>query len=114
VRARELVERLLRSPDPPTAIVCASDTQALGALEAARRVGCAVPADLSIVGYDDLEIAGYLGLTTIRQPLFESGVRGVRMLEQRMADGPGAARREVLPVELVERTTTGPGPDARN
>ena len=108
VRARELVEALLQAPQPPTAIICASDTQALGALEAARRMGRAVPSQFSIVGYDDLEIAGYLGLTTIRQPLFESGVRGVRMLEQRMADASGAPLREVLAVELIERTTTGP------
>ncbi len=110
IRARELVEGLLRTARPPTAIICASDTQALGALEAARGLGKAVPAELSIVGYDDLEIAGYLGLTTIRQPLFDSGVRGVRMLEQRMGDGPGAPRREVLEVELVRRATTGPPP----
>lgn len=113
VRARELVERVLRVREPPTAIVCASDTQALGALEAARRLGRDVPSDLSIVGYDDLEIAGYLGLTTIRQPLFESGVRGVRMLEQRMADGRGAPIREVLAVELIRRSTTGPPPNGR-
>jgi LacI family transcriptional regulator len=110
VRARELVERLLGTAEPPTAIVCASDTQALGAIEAARRVGRDVPSELSIVGYDDLEIAGYLGLTTIRQPLFESGVRGVRMLEQRMIDGAGPTIREALTVELAQRATTGPPP----
>lgn len=111
VRARELVSRVLQAPRPPTAIICASDTQALGALEAARHLRRDVPSELSIVGYDDLEIAGYLGLTTIRQPLFESGVRGVRMLEQRMADGPGAPLREVLAVELIQRATTGPPPE---
>ncbi len=113
VRARELVMRVLQAPEPPTAIICASDTQALGALEAARHLGRDVPSELSIVGYDDLEIAGYLGLTTIRQPLFESGVRGVRMLEQRMADGPGASHRELLEVELIQRATTGPPPADR-
>lgn len=113
VRARELVEGILRTAEPPTAIICASDTQALGALEAARGLGRSVPSELSIVGYDDLEIAGYLGLTTIRQPLFESGVRGVRLLEQQMASGPGAPRREVLAVELIQRATTGPRQDVR-
>lgn len=110
VRARELVQHLLQTSEPPTGIICASDTQALGALEAARNLGLDVPGELSIVGYDDLEIAGYLGLTTIRQPLFESGVRGVRTLVQRMADGAGPPVREVLAVELVRRSTTGPPP----
>lgn len=109
-RAREFVRRLLDRPQPPTAIVCASDTQALGALEAARDLGLDVPGQLSIVGYDDLEIAGYLGLTTIRQPLFESGVRGVRMLVQRIAAATSPPVREVLQVELVRRSTTGPPP----
>ena len=109
-RARELVQRLLERPQPPTAIVCASDTQAFGALEAARDLGLDVPRQLSIVGYDDLEIADYLGLTTIRQPLFESGVQGARMLVHRLRSGKGPPVREVLEVELVRRSTTGPPP----
>lgn len=110
IPAREVAQRLLELPEPPTGIVCASDTQALGALEAARNLGLDVPADLSILGYDDLEIAGYLGLSTIRQPLFESGVRSVRMLMQHIADGTGPPVRELLEVELVRRSTTGPAP----
>jgi DNA-binding LacI/PurR family transcriptional regulator len=109
-RARELTRPLLKRPVPPTGIVCASDTQALGALEAARDVGLDVPAQLSIVGYDDLDIAGFLGLTTIRQPLFESGVQVVRLLLDRIAVGVGRPIREVLEVELVRRSTTGPPP----
>lgn len=109
-RARELVHKLLTEPVRPTAIVCSSDAQALGALEAARDLGLHVPAQVSIVGYDDLEIASYLGLTTIRQPLFESGVQGVRLLVDRMADIRQPIVREVVEVELVRRTTTGPPP----
>jgi DNA-binding LacI/PurR family transcriptional regulator len=112
-RARELVRAALRADRPPTAIACASDTLALGALEAARDVGLEVPTQLSVIGYDDLEIAGYLGLTTIRQPLFESGVQGVRMLVARMATPPARPTREVLEVELVRRSTTGPPPEER-
>ena len=58
---------MLSLEEPPTAIFAASDTQALGVLEAARSAGLAVPQDLSVIGYDDIEIAKYLGLTTVRQ-----------------------------------------------
>ena len=58
----------------------ASDVQALGVLEAARGLGVDVPGQLSVIGFDDIEIASYVGLTTVRQPLFESGRRGAELL----------------------------------
>ena len=64
----------------PTAIFTASDTQALGVIAAAREIGLHVPDDLSVIGYDDIEAADYVGLTTIRQQLFESGRRGAEVL----------------------------------
>ena len=110
-RARELTRDLLRRPTPPTAIVCASDLQAVGVREGARDVEIDVPADLSIIGFDDLDIAGYLGLTTVRQPLFESGVEGVRLLLEQIAGGPPKRPiRSRLDIEVITRTTTGPPP----
>jgi DNA-binding LacI/PurR family transcriptional regulator len=106
--AREFAGELLSLPVPPTAIVCASDTQALGALAAARELGRRVPEDVSIVGYDDIEIAGLLGLTTVRQPLFESGVRGSQWLLELMDGTRPSDLREGLDLELVIRTSTGP------
>ena len=82
-RAAELAHAMLVARRPPTAIVCASDTQAAGVIEAAVALGRSVPDELSVTGYDDLELADHLHLTTIRQPLFESGVRA----------RPAAARR---------------------
>ncbi len=64
----------------PTAIFAASDTQALGVIAAASEPGLHVPDDLSVIGYDDIEAADYVGLTTIRQQLFESGRRGAEIL----------------------------------
>ena len=107
-RARELTLQLLCLPVPPTAIVCATDTQAFGALGAAKQAGFRVPEDLSIVGYDDLEIASYIGLTTIRQPLFESGVRSAQLLLAQLRGEEVGPVREALPIELVVRATTGP------
>lgn len=109
-RARELTRALLARATPPTAIVCASDLQAIGAREAARDLGVAVPDTLSIVGYDDLDIAGYLSLTTVHQPLFESGVEGVRLLLDQIRSGIRRPIRKVLEVAVVARSTTGPPP----
>jgi DNA-binding LacI/PurR family transcriptional regulator len=109
-RASELATRMLTSSSPPTAIVCASDTQAAGVLEAAAALGLRVPADLSVTGYDDLELADHLGLTTIHQPLFESGVRAVERL-LRLRDGISTdPLREVQDLSLIRRrSTAAPG-----
>jgi len=106
--ARSIAEELLRLPEPPTAIFAASDTQALGVLEAARGLGVRVPDDLSVVGFDDVEIASYVGLTTVRQPLFESGRRGAELLLQSLDGMPPELQVETLPLDLVVRATTRP------
>ena len=107
-RATELATRMLPTRMPPTGIVCASDTQAAGVIEAASSLGLSVPGDLSVTGYDDLELADHLGLTTVRQPLFESGVRAVERVLG-MVDGasPGPLR-EVQPISLIVRRSTAP------
>jgi len=107
--AREMAHELLNLPEPPSAIVAASDTQALGVLEAAQEKGISVPDDLSVIGYDDIEIAEYLHLTTIRQPLFDSGWRGVQLLFKVMEESQEAEPVcDSLPIELVVRGTTAP------
>ena len=85
-------------------------------LAAARAAGVRVPDELSVVGYDDIEISAYAGLTTVRQPLFESGRLGTRLLLDALhADGTSAADARVheLPLQLVERETTGLAPQRR-
>jgi len=106
--ARESVRALLSLEDPPTAIFAASDTQAIGVLEAAQDAGLSVPEDLSVIGYDDIEIAEYLQLTTIRQPLFASGVEGVELLLEAIANPQATGGKVELPTRLVVRQTTGP------
>jgi LacI family transcriptional regulator, galactose operon repressor len=107
--AAALTRELLDLADPPTAVFAASDTQAMGVLEAADEIGVDVPGDLSLVGYDDIEIARYAGLTTIAQPLEESGAIGAHLLLGAL-DGEGASGRQ-LPVRLVVRNTTAGCPD---
>jgi DNA-binding LacI/PurR family transcriptional regulator len=103
--ARALAEALLRRPDRPTAVFAASDTQAIGVLEAAQALGLAVPGDVAVIGFDDIEIAEPLGLSTVRQPLRESGARGADLLLGAIAGAaPGAA--PLAPLEVVARRTT--------
>ena len=103
--------RAVRHAEPPTAVVAASDVQALGVIEAAQLAGNAVPRDVSVIGYDDIDLAAYSGLTTVRQPLEASGQRGSEILTGALATGIRPAPFvEELAVELVVRATTGPPP----
>jgi LacI family transcriptional regulator len=102
---------MLSEPQPVTAIVAGNDTIALGVLEAARRRGIRVPEQLSIIGFDDMPLAGspLVGLTSIRQPVEALARTAARRLVERIrAGGMGAPTHDVLPIQLVRRDTTGP------
>ena len=103
---------LLAMPGPPTAIFAASDAQALGALEAARRAGRHVPADLSVVSFDDTAVAAMASppLTAVRQPFEDMGRVAVRTLVQ-LADGktPATPRVELATRLVVRESTAAPG-----
>ncbi|HXG40674.1 MAG TPA: LacI family DNA-binding transcriptional regulator [Candidatus Limnocylindrales bacterium] len=111
--ARELALRMLSREPRPSAIFAASDTQALGVIAAAHEAGLNVPEDLSVVGYDDIEAADYVGLTTIRQQLFESGRRGAELLLAAIEKAPESKTVVRLSPELVVRTTTAPPKEGR-
>jgi DNA-binding LacI/PurR family transcriptional regulator len=104
--ARELAERLLGLPEPPTAIFAASDVQALGVLEAAHANGVRVPQDLAVIGFDDVEVAAMLGLTTVRQPLRETGSRAAELLLSTIEGVAIPAVEELASLEVIERRTT--------
>jgi DNA-binding LacI/PurR family transcriptional regulator len=107
--ARSLALEMLDRLDRPTAIFAHSDTQAIGVLEASAQLGLRVPHDLSVIGFDDIEAAELVGLTTVRQPLFESGrLAAVRLLELLDNGAPGESVTTMLPLEIVDRRTTGP------
>lgn len=111
--ARDLALRLLTGPRPPTAIFAASDTQALGVLSAARDLGLAVPTELTVVGYDDIPIAEPIGLTTIRQHLFESGRAGAELLLAEIGQRSAVPPVVSLQPELVVRATSAPPKEGR-
>ena len=105
---RQMALELFSNADPPTAIVAASDLQAVGVLEAARDAGRTVPGDLSVIGFDDIDLASFVGLSTIRQPLEWSGIRGAEVLLQAMQAGDRPTPfNETLQLELIVRTTSG-------
>jgi len=106
--ARQMTLDLMALPEPPTAIVASSDVQAVGVLEAAQSLGLRVPDDLSVVGYDDIDIAPFLGLTTVRQPLERSGDRAAEIVLQAMNAARRPTLHETLELELVVRSTTRP------
>jgi DNA-binding LacI/PurR family transcriptional regulator len=96
---------LLSLPEPPTAIFAPSDTQAMGVLKAARERGLWVPRELAVVGFDDVEVAEYIGLTTVRQPLEESGRVAVDLLLARLVDGTRPVQHVRLPLKIIQRET---------
>ena len=104
--AATMARELLSLPSPPTAIFAGSDTQALGVLAAAGKSGHSVPADLSVIGYDDIESAALLGLSTVHQPLTESGACGARRLCALIRGQLVRPLREELPLSVVARTSS--------
>jgi DNA-binding LacI/PurR family transcriptional regulator len=104
-QARQLTHRLLDLPEPPTAIFAPSDMQAMGILKAARERGLSVPDQLAIIGFDDLEMSDYIGLTTVRQPLKESGRVAVELLLARLADHARPVQHVRLPLTIIKRQT---------
>jgi len=101
---------LLGLPDPPTAIFAGNDLQALGVYQAAREARLHIPEDLSVVGFDDLPVATWVGppLTTVRQPLAQMAIAGARLV-LRLARGEQPSQTRVeLATELVIRESTAP------
>ena len=108
----EAGERLLREHPEVTAVFTSSLAQAIGLLHVARGLGRAVPADLSVIAYDELPVAEYLSppVTTVAMPLSELGAAAVEILVELLDGRP--PRSEVLGSEprLVERASTAPPP----
>jgi LacI family transcriptional regulator len=104
--AMQATRELLSLPIPPTAIFAAADIQALSVLKTAREIGIKIPEQLAVIGFDDIDSAEYLDLTTIRQHLDESGKLAVEILLARIADPSRPPQHVNLPLNLIERKTT--------
>ena len=103
--ARSAAEKLLALPQPPTAIFAGSDDMALEIVAVILERGMKVPQDISVIGFDDNPIALYgpIGLTTVRQPLFEMAEQAVRYLHQIMQGKKKTLVQKILPPQLIIR-----------
>lgn len=103
-----LARRLLESRKPPTAIMCATDLLAAGAMRAARTLGLDVPKDVAVTGFNDFEFSEYLQppLTTVRVPAYEMGRAAASMLISAIEDRVPPEQSAVFPTELVLRGST--------
>lgn len=92
----------------PTAIFACNDLMAIGALRAIRETGFSVPEDISLIGYDDIEMAAYIqpALTTIAQPVKQIADTAIRLLLERIEQPKIPPRRIILPNQLVVRQST--------
>lgn len=105
----DAARRLLERSDRPSAILAQNDDMAAGALMAARELGLDVPADVSIVGFDDSEVSRLVWpqLTTIRQPVFEMAAAATEMLLDQL-EGNGAGSKQVHLHQLLVRQSAAP------
>nr|MDT0659176.1 substrate-binding domain-containing protein [Micromonospora sp. DSM 115978] len=107
---RELGRELLRLPDPPTAVLCGNDLQALGVYAAAAELGLRIPQELSVVGFDDIDTTNWCWppMTTVRQPFTEMGAAAARMVLTLAAGEALRQPRAELATTLVIRASTAP------
>lgn len=108
------MEKLLSLDEPPTAVLCGNDEMAFGAIRMLHKLGYSVPQDISIVGFDDQNMAEFYNppLTTVHIPRHELGRRAALELIEQL-EGRDVAHEVVLPTRLVIRESTGPPRTAR-
>jgi DNA-binding LacI/PurR family transcriptional regulator len=106
---RTAVREMLAGSKPPSALFCVNDMCAIGVYAGARDIGVRVPDDISVVGFDDIEMSELVepGLTTIRQPIEQMANHVVEVLLGEITGHPVAERHKTFPAELVVRQSTG-------
>ncbi len=103
---REAALQLLTQKQRPTAIFASSDLLAIGVLEAARSLQIAVPHELSVIGFDGIELSELLELSTVQQPMRQMGELGIMKLMQHIEGKQKDAELMRLNTKLIERATT--------
>lgn len=101
---------LMNLPDPPTAVFCANDVIAIGALDACEKLGVRVPADLSVMGVDDVPMASWsmISLTTVRQSIERIGTLAAQRIVARIrGQADPSPVNDILPTSVITRRTTG-------
>lgn len=106
--AYECTLQLLSLPEPPTAIFAGNDQSAIGLYQATEELGIHIPDDLSVVGFDNISEAKFMGLTTIDQFLAEMGFIATQMLIKLINDESLEAQVHKMPTKLIERRSCRP------
>jgi DNA-binding LacI/PurR family transcriptional regulator len=104
-QTRQVAIELLNTANPPTAIFAATDFQALSVIKVAHQLGVKIPEELAVIGFDDLDMAEYADLTTVRQHLDESGRLAIEILLAHIADDSRPVQHIKLPLTIIERLT---------
>jgi LacI family transcriptional regulator len=106
----EATHQLLAAARPFSAIFAQNDQMAIGAIRALREAGRRVPDDVSVIGFDDIPLASYFDppLTTLRQPMQETGERAVQLLVETIQNPDHAPEQIVVPARLLERASCAP------
>ncbi len=104
-QTRQVAIELLNKDNPPTAIFAATDFQALSVIKVANQLGVKIPEDLAVIGFDDLDMAEYADLTTVRQHLDESGRLAIEILLAHISDDSRPVQHIKLALTIIERLT---------
>lgn len=105
-QSRQAARELLDLPEPPSAIFAAADVQAIAILKVARDRGIKIPQELAVIGFDDLDMADFVGLTTVSQSLDDSGRIAAEILLARLSNPERPLQHVKLPLAIINRDTT--------
>ncbi len=99
--------KILKDRDQiPEVIFCTNDAQAIGAMHAIDELGLSIPEDIGIMGYDNIKVARYLGLTTVDQQMYDVGIKAIKSLRALIKDMEQPSKHVVIPPTIVERKST--------
>ena len=102
---QDVMRKIISSGKLPSALICANDLMALGALSEAKNANIKVPDNMAIIGFDGIGLTAFTDppLTTVRQPLYNMGFTASEMLFNRIKDPGRLPEYKIFPVELIER-----------
>jgi len=105
----EAMRKILKSSSIPTAVFAANDLDAIGAMKAIKDKGLRIPEDISLIGFDDIQLASYTepSLTTVRQPIYEMGITAISLLVRLIEEKEKRPSRVELPTQLIIRESSG-------
>ncbi len=108
--AEEAIKGLFQNEELPEAVLCCADVFGMAVINVATQLGLRIPQDLSVIGFDDIDIASMItpALTTVAQPVDKLASQACELLLEEINSSTARNRRVILPTDLVIRNSTGP------